>query len=68
MADTPDVILDFPVSALQLHLHTDRSGTTIIAGSLITYDRTERLLLDGYTLAMADLLATQLDWPDKSPK
>ncbi len=68
MADTPNKIFDFPVSELQLHVHTDGTGTTIIAGSLITYDRKERLLLDGYKLAMADLLATQLEWPDKAPK
>lgn len=68
MADTPDIIFDFPVSKLQLHLHTDGTETRIIAGSLITYDRTQRLLLDGYTLAMADLLATQVGWPDKAPK
>ncbi len=54
------IIRDLPASGVQLHMHTDASGTCIRAASLKTYSGERVRTLTPYEAAMADANAQAL--------
>jgi hypothetical protein len=57
----PVIIRDLPLSQGQLHLHGDRTGTSLYGGRLYDYSRNEYRTLNAYEAAMADYYAGQVD-------